>query len=123
MIVEKDEETEYLAINIGRPDIHDNGDMERWTNFQRFIHETDMPIVVNNAFNYIDGLIEANQFYDGGGFAYTFWLENETDMRTFIEQCEKVFHDVNPYAQKDLKTLNPQLDLLELWKMSRDFKC
>lgn len=109
MIVMKDDNKEYLAINIGRPNLLNENDMKRWTSFQHYVKITELRIVVNSVYPVIDGFIQANQYYSGDGHSYTFWLESQNDLNSFVEQLEEIFGNVRPI----LKDLNPHLNIGE----------
>lgn len=104
----KEENKEYLAINIGRPDILNEDQMEMWKQFQSYVKITPLRIVVNNAYPFIDGLIMANQYYSGDGHSYTFWLETQEDLNEFVEKLEEIFGDS---TINSLQQLNPELQL------------
>lgn len=76
---------EYISVNIGRPSFFDDEERKYWRGFQEFVKTCDIPIVINNAYFMIDGMLEDNESYSGGGFKYMFWFESEEDKATFMK--------------------------------------
>ena len=73
-------------IDIGRPDIFDDSGHEYWSNVHKFIKETNMKIMVNGAFHWIDAELASKDFrYAGGGFHYCFWFENQDRVEIFLD--------------------------------------
>lgn len=74
-------------VNIGRPDILETTiDAER--EFHDWVRDTDIEIVVSDAFAYLSTCIAETQYYLGGGFKYMFWFFSQEDKDTFIKYLE-----------------------------------
>jgi hypothetical protein len=76
---------EYVSVNIGRPSFFYDIEKEYWRGFQEFVKTCDIPIVVNGFYFTIDGMLEDDESYSGGGFKYMFWFESEEDKSIFMK--------------------------------------
>lgn len=104
----REEEFPY-SINVGRPDLLEDHEFDVWGSFQYFVRHSDIEIVVNPIFFFIDELINERQGYGGGGFAYTFWFKTLEDTKEFIEYVIEMFGEERKEVSRlIIGTLNPE---------------
>ena len=108
MIVVKEEEKEYICVDIGRPDFYNDEMRDNYLKLHNFIKNTECNILVNNAFYFVDDLLEQGSGYSGGGMKYMFWLESKEDLQVFTEQIGDIFGE---HGIRVFKSLNPDIKL------------
>jgi len=91
MLELKEENVNYVEVNIGRPDLFCDEDRKIYKTLHDFIKYSDCRVVVNNAFNFVDNLIVSNSDYGGGGMKYCFWFITEEDADMFITNVLDIF--------------------------------
>ena len=77
--------TEYIALDIGRPDIINDSTREYWKEFNEYVNTCEYPIIPNNMFFTIEQQLKSNPnwSYLGGGYKYMFWFQNQEDIDKF----------------------------------------
>lgn len=77
MIKEKNNNIDYIEIDIGRPTFHTEEEMEYFKRFHDFVKNSKCKISINSVFNFIDELLREGKMYSGGRMKYMFWVETK----------------------------------------------
>jgi hypothetical protein len=71
--------------NTYRPTITCDEERQFWKEMHSYIKDCDYPIIVSNAFWFIEKILEEKGGYAGGGFKYYFWFDTVKDRNVFKE--------------------------------------
>ena len=82
---------DLVNINIGRPNLLPDENMEQWKEFHNWIEDCDIPIIPSGAYWNIIECIAKNEGFLGGGFQYMFWFKTDKDKETFENKLLEVF--------------------------------
>jgi hypothetical protein len=75
------------GVDIVRPDITEET-IDSYRALHHWIEETEIEIVINGVYGYIDMCLKETQYYLGGGFQYWFWFFSQVDLDAFTSICD-----------------------------------
>ena len=82
-----------IVIEYKRPTLllDDLQTFNYWKQFHNIIKTSQIKILVNNFFWYIDNIIENKcTSYIGSGFKYNFWVKSQSDKDTLVKLLDNI---------------------------------